>query len=189
MYHEYSENEKEILVNRITQSIKRLIEKDHELLYPEKIETDHLIWGEKEINREVHETAINHRLAVNLEMFLKETGFPDYHVDIEYNRYINQKKLVQSIKTGNMIEVRPDILVHTRTNFNAQVPHFLVVEAKKFKHNEKDRNHIKDIMCDPNYRYKYGLLVSYYQNLKAIECGLLTLKDGIFNVTKFSIDK
>jgi len=189
MHHEYSEREKEILVNWITQSIQRLIEKDHELLHPEKIETDHLIWGEKEINRAVHETAINHRLAVNLEMFIKGTGFPDYHIDIKYNRYINQKKLVQSIETRKMIEVRPDILVHTRTNFKKKIPHFLVVEAKKFKHNEKDRNHIEDIMFDTNYKYKYGLLVSYYQNLKAIECELLTLEDGKFNVTEFSIDK
>lgn len=188
MYHNYDKKEEQLIVSWLKLSFLRLIERDIELLIPDKIESDYIILGEKEINREVHETAINHRLAVNIEMFTPE-GFGHYHVDIEYNRFINQRKMVRSLKTGNVIEVRPDILVHSRTNLRIETPHLLVVEAKKYKNNEKDRNHIFDIMADSNYNYKYGLLVSYYDNSERIQCELISFVKGDFKKLIFDIKK
>lgn len=149
----------------------------------------HKIEGQKDLNRELHETTINHRLAVHLEYLIEKYGIYGYHVDIEYNRFINNRKMVRSLKTGNYIEVRPDIIVHKRTRLNDPDPHLLVVEAKKYELNDKDCNHVKDIMHDENYRYKYGMLVSYYENPKAIQVILLTLPDGGFSEYEFAVNK
>lgn len=188
MHHNYIEEEKDLIIRWLNLSFQRLIERDHELLHPDSVESDYILLGEKELNREVHETAINHRLAVNMEMFMPE-NLAQYHIDIEYNRFINQRKLVQSIKTGERVEVRPDILVHSRTNLGIEIPHFLVVEAKKYTNNEKDRNHVMDIMADYNYQYKYGLLVSYYENISSIQCELYSFENGDFKIKPFAIKK
>lgn len=187
MHYIYDENETNLTKEWIKQSIGELVERDHELLNPEKIQTDYIIEKAEEKNRQIHETAINHRLAVYLEKNIKMVNIEGYHVDIEYNRFMNFEKLVKSLETNNPIEVRPDILVHTRTNMQFDVPHFLVVEAKKRKHNDKDRNHIKDIMADYIYKYKYGLLVSYYRDPDNVECELLELNDHQFISHEFKV--
>ena len=163
MHHNYTDEEKVKIINWLTASIKLLIENDSDLLSPDKIQTDHKIEGQKELNRELHETTINHRLARYIENLIVDFGFNDYKIDIEYNRYINQRKMVRSIETGNLIEVRPDIIVHKRTRLHEPLPHLLVIEAKKYHNNDKDRNHVMDIMRDDNYCYKFGLLISYYE--------------------------
>ena len=190
MVHHYTSAEFENVKNWIVASLQILIQKDGDLLRPESIPTLHRLKGQKNLNRELHETAINHRLAFHLEYLIEKYGIYGYHVDIEYNRYINNLKLVQSLKTGELIEVRPDIIVHRRTRLkNEHEPQFLVVEAKKRKLSDKDRNHVKDIMHDENYRYKYGMLISYYDNPQAIQVSLLTLPDGGFSERKFKVNK
>jgi len=177
MFYQYPEREVVTVKDWIIASFQILIQRDGDLLRPESIPTIYKIEGQKDLNRELHETTINHRLAVHLEYLIEKFGITGYHVDIEYNRFINNRKRVQSLQTGKFIEVRPDIIVHKRTRLNEATPHFLVVEAKKYELNDKDRNHIKDIMKDDNYRYKYGLLVSYYEEPTAIQSKLLTLRD------------
>lgn len=189
MYHEYSQSEISNLVNWITSSIERLIERDGDLLNPASIESDDSIEGEKILNREIHESSINHRLAVHMEFLAENFNINDYHFDVEYNRFINQRKKVVSIQTGERIEVRPDILVHSRTNFEVDIPHFLVVEAKKYSVIEKDRNHINDIMRDDNYRYKYGCLISYYESNKTVNCELVILNKDTFENIQISVNK
>jgi hypothetical protein len=180
MYHQYPKREIETVKNWISASFRILIQKDRDLLMPESIPTVHKIEGQKDLNRELHETAINHRLAVHLECLMEKFGITGYHVDIEYNRFINNRKLVRSLRTGEFIEVRPDIIVHKRIKMDEATPHILVVEAKKHELNDKDRNHIEDIMKDDNYRYKYGLLVSYYDKPAAIQSTLLILRESGF---------
>ncbi|MDO9098405.1 MAG: hypothetical protein Q7U60_09820, partial [Candidatus Methanoperedens sp.] len=176
--------------NWIVASLQRLIQKDGDLLKPESIPTLHKLEGQKDLNRELYETTINHRLACHLEYLMEKYGICGYHVDIEYNRYINNRKTVRSWKTGNGIEeVRPDIIVHKRTRLNEHEPHFLVVEAKKHGLIPKDCNHVKDIMHDENYRYKYGMLISYYDNPHAIQVNLLTLPNGGFCEHEFTVNK
>lgn len=189
MAHHYTAAEFENVKNWIVASLQILIQKDGDLLKPESIPTLHKIEGQKDLNRELHETTINHRLAVHLEYLIEKYGIYDYHVDIEYNRFINNRKMVLSLNTRNYIEVRPDIIVHKRTRLSESEPHFLVVEAKKYELNDKDRNHVKDIMHDENYRYKYGMFVSYYENPQAIQVILLTLPNSGFSEHEFTVNK
>ncbi len=189
MYHDYSPEEKTNIINWIRHSIIQLIERDSDLLSPERIHTNFGIEGQNELNREVHETSINHRLARYVEDSQGQFRIVDYSTDIEYNRFINQRKMVRSIETGRHVEVRPDILVHKRTRLDEPLPHLLVVEAKKKSLNDKDRNHVYDIMMDENYRYKFGLLISYYESETNINCNLITLENGEFNSHFFAIEK
>ena len=188
MYHNYNFQEIDLIKKWVIHSFQLLIKRDYELINPEVFECDYLLEGEKILNREVHETTINHRLALYMEMIMPEV-FSHYHIDIEYNRYINNPKVVQSIRNQERNEVRPDILVHSRTNLDIEIPHLLVVEAKKYENNQKDIKHIKDIMADRNYKYKYGLLVSYYENRQQINCELMTFDDGTFGIDQFSIER
>ena len=126
MAHHYSSAEFENVKNWIVASLQRLIQKDGDLLKPESRPTLHELEGQKSLNREVHETTINHRLAVHLEYLIEEYGISGYHVDIEYNRYINNRKMVRSLRTGDNFEVRPDIIVHKRTRLDEPGPHFLL---------------------------------------------------------------
>ena len=189
MHYEYTAAEKTNIVDWVTAAIKLLIDKDSDLLSPDKVETDNKIDGQKELNREVHETTINGRLERYIEDLISDFGYKGYNCDIEYNRYINQRKMVRSIETGQYIEVRPDIIVHKRLRLYEELPHLLVVEAKKYSNNEKDRNHVRDIMRDNNYCYKFGLLISYYESKTKINCELLSLEQDKFISQKFSVDK
>jgi hypothetical protein len=189
MHHNYTDEQKQNIINWVTTSINLLISNDSDLLYPAKIETEFKIDGQKELNREVHETTLNHRLAHYIEILMSDFKYNDYKVDTEYNRFINQRKMVHSIQTGQLIEVRPDIIVHKRTRLHEHDPHLLVVEAKKYSNNDKDRNHVRDIMQDHNYQYIFGLLISYYENIKTINCELLTLENKVFKTQKLKIEK
>jgi hypothetical protein len=188
--HHYTSAEFENVKNWIVASLQILIQKDGDLLEPESIPSLYKLEDQKDLNRELHETTINHRLAFHLEYLIEKYGICGYHVDIEYNRYINNLKKVQSLETGKLIEeVRPDIIVHKRTRLGELEPHFLVVEAKKRKLKDKDCNHVKDIMHDKNYRYKYGMLISYYDDPQAIQVNLLTLPKDAFSEHKFKVKK
>lgn len=190
MVHHYTSAEFENVKNWIVASLQILIQKDGDLLKPDSIPTRHKLEGQKDLNRELHETTINHRLAFHLEYLTEKYGIYGYHVDIEYNRYINNPKMVQSWETDEFIEeVRPDIIVHKRTRLDEPEPHFLVVEAKKHGLIPKDCNHVKDIMYDANYQYKYGMLISYYDNPKTIKVNLLTLPNGGFCEHEFTVNK
>ncbi len=189
MVHYYTSAEFENVKNWIVASLQRLIEKDGDLLKPEIILTPHKLEGQKDLDHELHETTINHRLACHLEYLIEEYGICGYHVDIEYNRYINNEKKVRSLETGNEIVVRPDIIVHKRTRLDEDEPHFLVVEAKKHGLIPKDCNHVKDIMHDGAYGYKYGMLISYYDDPHVIQVNLLTLPKGGFSGHEFTVNK
>ena len=190
MTHHYTSAEFENVKNWIVASLQIMVQKDGDLLKPESILTLHKLEGQKNLNRELHEIAINHRLAFHLEYLIEKYGICGYHVDIEYNRYFNNRKGVQSLKTGDLIEVRPDIIVHKRTRDEPD-SHFLVVEAKKRKLSDKDHSHVKAIMHDKSYRYKYGMLISYYDNdnPQAIQVNLLTLPNDGFSEHEFTVNK
>ncbi|WP_024873545.1 hypothetical protein [Tolumonas lignilytica] len=87
------------------------------------------------LSNNVNERSISHRLAVYLE-----NEFPNWHVDCEYNRAIeNPKRLnieeIDSESTDtNGKTVFPDIIVHRRGEQN----NLLVVEMKKTTSNIPD---------------------------------------------------
>lgn len=111
------------------------------------------------LSRELHETTINHRLAFYLEQNIQETDLDIYNVDIEYNRFYGNKKLLDTVEGQQ--SVRPDIVIHTRINYEVEQQHYLVIEAKKLEITQHDINKICGFISDPNYFYLFGLTISY----------------------------
>lgn len=156
--------------NCIEFAITKLTENDDEIIRRKKPKLSHATEKEKMLNRELHETAINHRFAVYLEQYLITAGISDYIVDIEYNKRFSDSK--QVLIEGEKIPVRPDILIHKRTDISSEFPHLLVVEAKKHKTSGHDISKVVAFMNDENYLYKYGLTISYAYNPKEVRAVL-----------------
>jgi len=146
----------------VTTSLDQLIAKDSDIFnigieMPQQISPDARL-----LNRELHETTINHRLAFYLEQNIQETDLEFYNVDIEYNRYYSIQKRLNTVE--GQLSVRPDILIHTRINDHVEQQHYLAVEAKKAEITPHDINKIEGFISDPNYLYLFGLTISYCIN-------------------------
>ncbi|MBA4154830.1 hypothetical protein [Flavobacterium sp.] len=152
------------LIKKILElSIDELIERDSDIFNHAEEVIDQLS-GEEVIrlNRKLHETTINHRLAFYLEKYCYETELEDLIVDIEYNRYYENPKMLNTIE--GRITARPDIIMHSRMDKTVPTQHFLVVEAKKELITEHDRNKIRGFISDDDYTYLFGLTISYCQD-------------------------
>lgn len=107
-------------------------------------------------DRDVHEVAISHRLAIYLEQILREKKLlGDCSVDLEYNRNLSDPKhLSQNRKKTNPMSERPDILVHERGNHKKNL---LIVEIKTkgSPRNDSDDEKLKGA-TSPHREYKYG---------------------------------
>lgn len=97
------------------------------------------------------EWSISHKLAEYLQQ-----EFPQWHVDLEYNRDKDQAKEME----GKI--VRPDIIVHLRNTDN----NLLIVEIKKSNNLgdlEDDKERLEKFTSpEGRYRYKLGLLIVFY---------------------------
>lgn len=149
----------ETITEIIKRSIDQLVVNDSDIFnidieMPQQISDD-----ARHLNRELHETTINHRFAVYIENNIQETEFDMYNVDIEYNRYFGNLKILNTVE--GQLSVRPDILVHSRINDQIEPQHLLVVEAKKDLISQHDINKIEGFISDPNYNYLFGLTISY----------------------------
>lgn len=103
-------------------------------------------------NRDIHEQALAHRLAVHLE----NTGFfGGYSVDCEYNRHGD---VIKTDADGNRF--RPDIVIHTRGNDENNL---IMVESKKFNDSQQEIDTAKqDLGRRKNeYGYRHGFLVIF----------------------------
>ncbi|PSD44213.1 hypothetical protein C7E23_03040 [Elizabethkingia anophelis] len=116
---------------KISTSLKTLIKKDSNIFNIDLSieESQQISEDAKKLNRKLHETCINHRFAHYLENALVSTKYTNYNVDIEYNRFYENLKLLENI--DGQEAVRPDIVIHTRVNNNFDPQHLLVIEAKK----------------------------------------------------------
>jgi hypothetical protein len=151
--------DRETMKSQIRNAIKKLVKFDGDIFNQNLPKLGKSTEMERLLNRELHETAINHRLAVYLEQGFLETKITEYNFDIEYNRNFSDP---QKVKIGKIrIPVRPDILIHKRMRTNESSPHLLVIEAKKHKILEHDINKIIGFMTAPQYLYEFGLTVSY----------------------------
>jgi hypothetical protein len=96
------------------------------------------------------EWAISHKLAEYLQ---KE--FPDWHVDVEYNRDKDQVKMLDEER------VRPDIVIHIRNTDN----NLLVIEVKKSNNLEGVESDVKRLKRftspEGKYKYQFGLLAVF----------------------------
>lgn len=147
------------IADLLNSSIQELINHDSDifnidLIMPQQISEDARI-----LNRELHETAINHRLAYYIEKNIQNTELRKYNVDIEYNRYYQNEKLLETV--NGLIAVRPDIIIHSRMNDLIQPQHYLIIEAKKWDITVHDINKVKGFISDGNYFYVFGFTISY----------------------------
>ena len=143
--------------------IEELVVQDSDIFNIELDESPQISPLTRILNRELHETTINHRLAYYIERNIKDDdlsfheNLSHYKVDIEYNRFYNNPKILRGISGS----VRPDILVHTRLDNTVDQQHYLVVEAKKAQIIPQDINKIRRFIRDDNYNYLFGLTISY----------------------------
>ena len=130
----------------------------------------------KVIDNKLHEITLNHRLAHYIENLLLKHDLKNYFVDIEYNRnHSNAKNLL--IK-GKLKLVRPDIIVHSRTNNSLPYENYLVIEAKKAKPSSHDISKVKAFIKESNYKYLFGATVSYSVDASKISCELYYCEDS-----------
>lgn len=152
--------------NLLSNSIEELIRNDSDIFNIELIEPPQISEDAKVLNRELHETTINHRFAYYLEKNIQETNLSFYKVDIEYNRFYYNSKKLNTVE--GIISVRPDILIHTRVDDNVDQQHYLAIEAKKANITQHDTNKVKGFITDENYNYLFGLTISYCSNENSI---------------------
>ena len=156
----------EFIKDILTRSIDDLISNDSDifdidLVMPRQISPD-----ARELNRQLHETTINHRLAFYVEMHLSETELGFYNIDIEYNRYYGNLKILNTVE--GYLSVRPDILVHSRINDQVEQQHYVIIEAKKGAISRHDTNKIHGFISDPHYNYLFGMAISYCHSAEVV---------------------
>jgi len=122
------------------------------------------------LNRKLHEVTLNHRLAVYLEKNILGTNYSEHKVDIEYNRYYDEAKMLEINKEKCI--VRPDILIHTRMDTDIHPSNALVVEAKKGKVSEFDIAKVCNFIENENYNYLFGMTISYCESEEFVSANL-----------------
>jgi len=126
------------------------------------------------------EECINHKLAQHLESVLNKMQLLGEHdVDIEYNKYEEEKK-----KSSNGRNIRPDIIVHKRLSGNSN--NLIVIEAKKDYDTEKDRIKVTDLVNSDKYSYAIGVVISYLPEKEYLKIKFLE-PDGTWS--KYQLNK
>ncbi|MEE0138004.1 hypothetical protein [Fusobacterium ulcerans] len=159
------ENEQE-LKEIMEIALRKLYEKDREL-----------------IDRILHENAINHKLAIYLEeaINLQKEWISTYSIDVEYNKDGNNAKKLNGDK-----EFRPDIILHER---NSNERNILLIEAKKEKLIDKDKNTLKECLKAPfNYRFSVGIEYENPNQKESFICYIQT-KENPDSIEIFKIRK
>ena len=96
---------------------------------------------------DMHEVALCHRLAVNLE---KSGKFDGYLIDCDYNRSETTVKRYPREKVKNC-GFRPDIIVHKRGSDN----NLIMIEAKKASASRSQKKEAKKRLKRHAKAYKY----------------------------------
>lgn len=101
------------------------------------------------LENNVSERAITHKLAEYLQ---KE--FPEWHVDCEYNRDIDNVK-----RRPESSALNPDVVVHIRNTKN----NLLIIEAKKSNGEDNDEeNRLKEATSvQHQYNYQLGIFITF----------------------------
>ncbi|WP_379134383.1 hypothetical protein [Paenibacillus sp. sgz500958] len=130
------------------------------------------------IENNLHERAITHRIGSYL---IKE--FPQWDVDVEYNRVGNDPKKIHEIESliyeeiykkglqdhfNNNMNVLPDIIVHKRgTKHN-----LIALELKKWyssvEEDEIDRIKLKCYLKEKSLEYNYAVFIKLLKDRKHI---------------------
>src|SRR3989338_10676499 len=105
------------------------------------------------LSRENYEVTTSSKLAQYLVFH-----FPEYQVDCEYNKHIDERK------ENEGKNIRPDIVIHKR---GTDEKNLVYIEIKT-DHNRDDKTHdmdkIKSVTKqDREYRYKLGVFIDFYR--------------------------
>jgi hypothetical protein len=103
--------------------VSKKIHKALEILY----ERDNYL-----LMHDANEVSISHKLACYLQYLFK-----DYDVDIEFNRNLDDPKIVHDEGDSRII---PDIIIHKR---GINTNNFIVIEIKKSNNRNKNKDPIK----------------------------------------------
>jgi hypothetical protein len=110
---------------------------------------------------------------INAAMHLLYRG-DHWHVDCEYNRRgLNRPKAILNQNTSY-----PDIIIHKR-NTKANL---LVVETKSIHSTDHsdihDKEKIKAYIEDPDYQYRFGLWICFFDELSNVVMNWFENRDG-----------
>lgn len=135
----------EQLKSKVFEAVQRLLENDSFL-----------------IEKQIHEMALSFRLG----FYLVERFEPDFDVDCEYNRELDNPKRRDNSRDPN--SQRPDVIVHKRGENSSNL---IVIEIKK-SHSSKtaisERRNIEDWMAAERF-YRLGVRVAFeWQDSSAI---------------------
>jgi hypothetical protein len=182
-----TQNEIDRISKILLKSIKKLIKKDSNIFTIDIVIPQQYSEEAKILNRELHETTINHRFAYYIENNLKKNDWKIYNVDIEYNRFYENPKM---LKINDIDEiVRPDIIIHSRMNNNINPQHLIVVEAKKGAISNHDINKIKHFISDNHYNYLFGLTISYCSSISSVLSNLYYWEDNNIVSKELNVEK
>lgn len=107
------------------------------------------------LDRNVHEEAINHRLAYWLEKH-RPAKYSAYYVDMEFNKNGDEKKIIND--KNSRTYMRPDIIIHKRTKDDGD--NLIAIECKKEDDSDYDITKL-DYLGDHGYNYRYCIAVRY----------------------------
>lgn len=127
------------------------------------------------LDLEANERSIAHKLAEYLQI-----EFPEYEVDCEYNRFFKDPKIldvfIEKIGVSKRRLVIPDIIIHKRGNDSHKL---LVIEVKKnLEDFHYDEDKLKAFTSQPEYAYKFGVLLVFDKSGNDILCKLFVYKNG-----------
>jgi hypothetical protein len=121
------------------------------------------------ITRKAHERSIAFKFGQYFSKLIELSSFSqlkDIHLDMEYNRDINNPKKTPKFPNG----IVPDLLLHKREQYDKD---FLVIEFKTYwnSNNEKSRtiveNKLKELTSPDNqYKFQLGVLICFNENLE-----------------------
>ena len=106
----------------------------------------------KLLQYDANERAICAQLATHLQAV-----FPEYHVDVEYNRHgMDPKRIKIDPERGGKL-VYPDVIVHRRGSDESNL---LVMEVKKSTNSQsRSRDRRKLRCCVEDFNYDFAVLV------------------------------
>lgn len=116
-------------------------------------------------NDHVSERSIVFRLGIYLQNYIsKDIILQRYDLDSEYNRNGYRPKILPSWPNG----AYPDLIIHKR---GSNLDNLLVIECKGgwSEDNDQDRIKIKELMEADEFRYMFGLLLTFQESSPTFE--------------------
>ena len=146
---------KEVLNSCIESALDLLYQNDQYLVW-------HPVEGGNKKRSHVSERACVFRFGVYFDSLFREMIPCHYHIDVEYNRNLENVKTLPQRGTSEAEDARiPDLIVHQRGNNDNNL---LIIEFKTWwnPHQQNDQEKIKLLMDEAGeYKYRFGVTVLF----------------------------